>query len=67
MVTKHQFTFHGAAHSFTWSPLIIAFLGQKESVFCGSVLLPYAIANSFNAASLLSLRLMSFKCEMYMN
>jgi len=67
MVTKHQFPFYGAAHSFTWSPLIIAFLGQKGSVFCGTVLLPYATAKSFHAASLLSLNLMSFKREMYMN
>jgi len=54
-------------HSFTWSPLIVTFLGQKESVFCGTVLLPYAIANSFHTASLLSFNLKSFKCEMYMN
>jgi hypothetical protein len=65
MVTKHQFHFNGAAHSFTWSPLIIASLGQEESVFYGTVLLLYAIANSFHAAALLSFNLMSFKCEMY--
>lgn len=67
MVTKHQFPFYGAARSFTWSLLIITFLGQKGSVFCETVLLPYAIANSFHAASLLSFNIMSFKCEMYMD